>query len=172
MELVSQDKRPSKLLEQGIPLKFLESIGRVKELKFQVEPPEGAYHYFPSISNYEILKDCKVTPIFDQGESFWAVANTDDQARIIHFELEKDEVYQDFGLNWNLLLLEIMIDYYDFAIIDEITLEEFESVGNQIGFEQSRELFHLRNLSVEDYNSKFKDDKKWRAEIALELRII
>lgn len=65
-----------------------------------------------------------------------------------------------------------MIDYFDNAIEDNLSIEMFESVGEKIEFKHSKELFVLRNLSIEAYNSKYENDEKWRKEIAEELKII
>jgi hypothetical protein len=172
MVLISTENRDQKLLENGIPKDFLENIGKVDELKYSVEIPEGAYFYLPTISKYQILKDSEVTPVYVCGETFFVLSIKNGKNRIIKFELENDEIYRDYGLNWDLLILEIMIDYFDFAIDDEISVDKFETVGQKIGFSQSKELFNLRNLEIEEYNSKFNDDKKWRMEIAEELKIL
>lgn len=172
MRLVSPDNRIQKLLEHGIPQDFIKNIGEIEELKYNVEKPDRAYFYIPTISNFKIIKDYEITPIYNCGETFFVLSSKNETNNIIKFELENDQIYRNYGLNWDLLMLEIMIDYFDFVIDNDISIEKFESVGQKIGFKKSRILFDLRNLNIEDYNLKFADDKKWRKEIAEELKIL
>ena len=172
MNLTTKENRVGRLLENGIPKNFVENIGEIEELKYSVEKTDGAYFYIPIISNYEIIIGHEITPIYDCGDSFCVLAIKDNTKRIIYFELENDEIYRDYGLNWALVLLDIMIDYFDFAIDDGMTIQEFEAVGEKIGFGKSKELFLLRNLSTEEYNANFSDDEKWRQEIAEKLKIL
>lgn len=76
MILIPKEDRINRLLENGIPKGFLEKIGEIKELEFSVEKPEGAYYYIPTIANYEIIKGCEITPIYDCGESFYVLAQS------------------------------------------------------------------------------------------------
>ncbi len=172
MNLVSRENRDKELLKYSIPKNFLENIGEIESLKFQVEKPESLYSQLPYISNYKIIKDKTIIPIFERGESFYVLTIDELISRIIYFELENDEVYRDYGMNWELLLLDIMIDYFDFAVDDELMIDEFVEIGNMLGFSKSKELFELRNLSIEDYNKKFENDKNWRKEIAQELNVL
>ena len=67
--------------------------------------------------------------------------------------------------------MDIMTEYFDSAVEDGISENAFCSVGSKIGFLKSKELFRLRNLSVEEYNLKFADEDEWRTEIAQKLEI-
>jgi hypothetical protein len=172
MNLISLEKRTIELRKFSIPERFLENIGNIEQLKFRLKNPDSAYFYFPKIANYQILKDLNVIPIYNCGETFYVLTYNQDLKRIIKFELERDEIYKNYGLNWNLLLLDIMIDYFDSEIEDELSLKEFQSVGEKLGFMQSKELYTLRNLSIEEYNAKFSDDKNWRLEIAKKINVL
>ena len=93
-------------------------------------------------------------------------------SKIVKFELENDEIYFDYGQNWKLLLLSIMINLFDQYLENEISKNRFIEIGNKIGFEKSSELFDLRDLPVEELNKKFEDNEKWELEIAEKLKIL
>jgi len=170
--IIRKEERIKVLLNFGLPKVFLENIGNIPELKYRVEDVDGAYFYLPTILNYKILNGKQIVPVFSCGESFTVLLIDIEIEHIIKFELENDEIYNDYGTNVDLMLMDIMIDYFDDHIDDEIDLENYISVGLKIGFKKSEALFHLRNLSIEDYNSKSEDIEKWRAEIAKELKIL
>lgn len=169
--IIPKENRVKELLNFGIPEVFVENIGNIPELKYRIEDVEGVYFYLPSILNYRILSGKRIVPIFDCGESFTVLIMDNEVEKIVRFELENDHIYTDYGTNVDLMLMDIMIDYFDDHIDDEIDLEKYISVGLRIGFKKSEGLFHLRNLSIDDYNSKSIDMDKWRLEIAKELHI-
>ena len=172
MKLITVENRVSKLLKFGAPKIFIENIGKVEELDFQVEDVEMAYFYLPQISNYKIIKDFSLIPIFCSGETFYVYAYNDQIEKIIYFELENDQIYTNYEQNWNLLLMDIMIQYFESEIDDGIEVIEFKNVGEKIAFDKAEQLFHLLNLSVEEYNIKFNEKEKWRTEIAQKLNIL
>lgn len=92
--------------------------------------------------------------------------------KIIRFSLENDSIYKDYGLNWNMLLLDIMFQYFEDQIDNDLFLEKFTDIGKQIGFEYSETLFHLLNIPIEDYNDKYENVELWKQEIAEKLKII
>jgi len=171
INLVPIENRKQELLNFGFPKAFIDNIGNIAELRSRVENVDGAYFYLPQISNYKILKDQTVIPIFDSGERFCVLIGNDEVKRIICFELENDEIYNDYGENWRMLLMDIMIQYFDDQIDNDISMERFVSVGEKIGFQESRQLFNLRNLPIDVYNAKFEDQDTWRLEISKELKI-
>lgn len=170
--IVTRENRIKVLQEFGFPKVFIENIGNIEELAFRVESEDSAYFYLPSILNYDILTGKEVTPIFCSGECFTVLLRDDNDERIVHFELEHDEIYTDYGTNVEMLLMDIMIEYYDDSGDDIVSLEYFIQVGNQIGFTKSEELYRLRNLSVEEYNEKYEDEEGWRIEIAEALGVM
>ncbi|KPH13375.1 hypothetical protein [Chryseobacterium sp. ERMR1:04] len=170
--IISKENRVKELLNFGIPEVFLGNIGNIPELKYRIEDVEGAYFYLPTVLNYKILNGKRIVPIFDCGESFTVLIIDNEVEKIINFELENDHVYTDYGSNVNLMLMDIMTEYFDDHIDDEIDLEKYISVGSRIGFNKSEDLFHLRNLPIDDYNSKSEDMDNWRLEIAKELNIL
>ncbi|PYF74847.1 hypothetical protein [Pedobacter nutrimenti] len=171
-DLISKENRGSELLAFGFPKNFVENIGNIPELASRVGNTDGAYFYLPTISNYKILENQTIVPIYDRGESFYVLASDHESKKIIHFELENDRIYTDYQQNWKLLLMDIMIEYFDSKIDDELSIEKFLYVGDKIGFEAAEKLFELRNLPIEEYNWKLEQEKQWRIEIAKELKIL
>ncbi|WP_276165431.1 hypothetical protein [Zobellia alginiliquefaciens] len=171
-KLIPKEDRVKELLKFGIPEKFIKGIGNIEELEFMVEDINGAYFYLPTISDYSFLKNLNIIPIYDRGQTFYVFAYNEEIKKIIQFGLESQKIRKDYGENWNLLLLGIMIDLFDQYIEDDIGKEKFVEVGNKIGFEKSAELFDLRNLPVEEFNKKLEDNEKWELEIAEKLKIL
>ncbi len=97
MKLIPKEERKEKLLQFGAPKPFVDNIGNIEELEFRVEKTDGAYFYLPTIANYKILKGLNIIPIYDEGESFRVFGYTDTIHKIFHFELENDEIYNDYG---------------------------------------------------------------------------
>ena len=91
--------------------------------------------------------------------------------KIIHFELENDEVYIDYGLNWQLLLMDILINFFELKVEDGLNSATFCAVGDHVGFERSLQLFDLLNIPVHEYNQKFEHMEAWRIEMAAALEI-
>jgi hypothetical protein len=171
-KLTPWEERDEKLLNYGIPKPFIDNIGKIDELEFLVEEPKGAYFYFPTMLSYTIFSNVEVTPIYDCGEIFYALFEKDNRCKIVKLELENDQIDSDYGQNWDLLLMDIMIEYYDAEAEDGIELEKFKNVGLKIGFNKAEKLFKLRDLSIEEYNLKFEENEKWRIEIANRLGIL
>ncbi|MNK47924.1 hypothetical protein D3C87_667480 [compost metagenome] len=171
-EIIAKEERIKELLNFGLSKVFLENIGNIPELKYRIENVDGAYFYLPTILNYKILHGKRIVPIFDCGESFTVLLIDSEIEQIIEFELENDQVYKDYGNSVDLMLMDIMIDYFDDHFDDEIDLEKYISIGSRIGFDKSADLFHLRNLPIHDYNSKSENIENWRIEIAKDLKIL
>ena len=171
-KLISKEERIHELTRFGAPELFINSIGKIPELQFHVENVDGAYFYLPQISNYEIIKNLNLIPIFSSGESFYVFTYDHQTQRIINFELENDEIYDDYGTNWNLLLMDIMIQYFESEIDDGIEISDFKSVGEKIDFDKAEKLFKLLDLPVEEYNAKYDEKEKWRIDMAKQLKIL
>ncbi len=171
-KLIPIEERQSKLIEFGAPKPFIENIGKIPELEFSVENVEGAYFYFPTITNYKILSGLNIIPIYDSGESFYVFGYNELTQKIFHFELENDEIYNEYGTNWNLLLLEIMINLFDQYIDTDIDKNRFIEIGKKIGFAKSSQLFDLKNIPIDEYNEKFQNNQQWEIEIAEKLEIL
>ena len=170
-KLIPIEERESELIRFGAPKSFIENIGKIPELEYRVEKVDGAYFYFPTISNYEILNGLNIIPIYDEGESFRVFGYNDSTQKIFHFELENDEIYNDYGTNWDLLFLDIMFQYFNDED-GELDIETFKKVGEKLGFGKSEALFELLDISIEEYNKKYNELDKWINELAEKLKIL
>ena len=170
--LIPIEQRKSELIKFGANNVFVENIGKIDELKYRVENIEGAYFYLPTISNYKILNGLNIIPIYCEGESFRVFGYNKTVQKIFHFELENDEIYNEYGTNWNLLFLDIMFQYFNDDIENGLNIEKFIKVGNKLGFEKSEALYKLLDISVEDYNKKYNEMEKWKTELAEKLKIL
>ena len=171
-KLIPKEKRVSELIKFGAPKRFIENIGKIPELEFRIEKVDGAYFYLPDIANYDILQNFNIVPIYNEGDTFRVLAYNDKVQKIIHFELENDEIYTDYGKNWNLLLMDIMIQYFEDDFDEIIEINNFKKVGEKIDFYKAEKLFKLLDIPTEEYNVKYNEKKKWRIEIAKEIGIL
>jgi hypothetical protein len=171
-KLIPVEERKSELLKFGAPQKFIENIGNISELKFSVEKADNAYFYIPTIANYKILEGLNIIPIYNRGECFYVFGYTEKVQKIFYFELENDEIYKEYGTNWNLLLLDIMFEYFEDEIDRNLTVKTFKNVGDQLGFEKSESLYKLLDIPVEDYDENYTNLEKWKTEIASTLEIV
>ena len=172
IKLIPIDERKSKLIEFGAPKTFIENIEKIPELEFRVEKVDGAYFYFPKILNYKIFNGLNIIPIYDEGESFRVFGYNDSIKKIFHFELENDEIYNDYKTNWNLLFLDIMFQYFNDVIEDGLDITTFKKVGDKLGFDKSETLFKLLNIPVDQYNENYNEVDKWKHELAIKLEIV
>jgi hypothetical protein len=52
--------------------------------------------------------------------------------------------------------MDIMIEYFDDQVGNDISMENFVSVGDKIKFQESEELFRLRNLPIDEIARELK----------------
>ena len=101
--ITPKENRRQKLIAASVPEKFLDAIDNssdFEDFEYLVCYPSSAYFYLPTIQNeYSILLDYEITPIFDgcNGDTFNVMLTKENEIRFIHFELENDEIYDDFG---------------------------------------------------------------------------
>lgn len=171
-KLIPIEERKSQLIKLGANKDFIENIGKIDELKYRVENVDEAYFYFPTITNYEILSGLNIIPIYDEGESFRVFGYNDSIQKIFHFELENDEIYTDYGINWTLLLFDIMFQYFEDDIEEKLSIETFKKVGDKLGFDKSESLYKLLYIPLDEYNEKYKEVDKWKKEITEKLKIL
>jgi hypothetical protein len=170
--LVQPEFRNDDLIRFGAPAQFVKNIGRINLLGARVENTDAAYFYIPMILNYQILQGKHVVPIYCEGESFYVLVHSGGEGRIIFFELENDEVCRDYSLNWGLLQMDILFQYFDDNADKGVDSEVFLEIAQQLGFEKGVELYKQLNISDEEYNLKFPELENWKDEIARSLRII
>lgn len=99
--LIPENLRKDELIKFGAPQALVENVGNISELKYRVENVDSAYYYLPTISNYKILKNLNIIPIFGEGDTFWVFGYNDRIQKIFYFELENDKIYRNYGTNWS-----------------------------------------------------------------------
>jgi hypothetical protein len=177
MNLVEEKNRKELLIQFGFSQEFLEAIDAIKSidksLSYVMNYPEGAYYYLPTIANYSIYRGYKVVPICDsgQGDSFYTFLFNDTEQKIIYNEIERDEVYANFGLNTNALIASILIEYYDLMDDEEVedrvsVVERISEIGFKLGVDKEiTSNFMQRVFDAEDYNEdRFSHSRKWFGE--------
>ena len=169
--LVQPEFRNDDLIRFGAPAQFVKNIGRTNLLGARVENTDAAYFYIPMILNYQILQGKHVVPIYCEGESFYVLVHSGGEGRIIFFELENDEVYRDYCLNWGLLQMDILFQYFDDNAEKGVDLKVFLEIAQQLGFEKGEELYKKLNITDEEYNLKFPELENWKEEIAISLGV-
>jgi len=167
--IIERDKRRKKLIEHGVISAFLDTIdniGEYQDLEFIVKYPDSAYWYLTDIyPSYSIFNGYDVTPIYEggNGDTFYVLLSNKDETRFVHFELENDEIYNDYGSDFRFMFVDFLIGYYEFA--DEPSVDGLAESGLKMGFPKSADLF--RSLESADKNglrNTFDLDKKWREE--------
>jgi hypothetical protein len=171
-KLIPIEERKTKLIHFGANKNFIENIGKIEALKYRVEDVDSAYFYVPIITNYNILKDLNIIPIYTEGEAFRVFGFNDNIQKIFHFELENDEIYNDYGTNWDLLLLDILFQYYNDTIDYGLHFSTFKTVADQLGFQKSETLYKLLDIPIEEYNRKYNNLETWKKELAKTLDLV
>ena len=162
--IITEENRESVLLSQGATSSFIEALETLEEfgeIQYQIQNPEGAYYYLPSIENeYEILKGFDIVPICDgpNGDSFYVLLLRDEEARYVYFELEADEIYNDFGSSFQLLLAHIIIELQGFS--ESQTSEDLINIGRDMGLKKSKEIIR----GVEGLGDEV-DFKNWEENV-------
>ena len=172
MKLTSIEERKAKLLKFKIPELFLNNTGEIDELEFVVMEPKASYFYFPTMTHFTIFSNFEITPIFDCGDTFYTLFESNTISKIVYFSLEEDKIYKDYGLNWNLLIMDVLWSYFDLVIEEDNSLELFCSVGEKIGFPYSEKLFEQLNITSDEISAKMHDQEKWKKEVAKILQIL
>ncbi|RJG35908.1 hypothetical protein [Motilimonas pumila] len=167
--IVEAEKRKGVLVDAGVPEEFLSAIDSpngFEDLEFIAKAPDGFYFYLPSVfKNYEILKGYEVTPIYEgsNGDTYYVLLTRGQEVRFVHFELEQDAIYSDYGAKFRFMLADFLIDYYEFAT--EVSIGQLSDYGVKLGFERSKALFEaLEHADENGMRKTFELDKKWRKE--------
>lgn len=165
--IIPLEQRAEVLLRAGVPPAFLAAMDKLEslaKLRFCISRPDGAYHYVPQIADgYKSLKGWDITPVCDgsNGDVFYVHMARGGESRFAHFELEVDEIYDDYGTNFQRMLADLLIDYYEFD--DEAELAGLIAVGDQLGFVNSAGLFKaLDEADSLSLRSSFESDARWR----------
>ena len=113
-------------------------------------------------AQHECLSGWEVTPVCDgsNGEVFHVLLSTPDESKFVRFELENDEIYDDYGSDFQALLADLLIDLYEFS---ELPVDELVDVGERLGFVRPAALFRaLVDASARHLRSTFQTDRLWR----------
>lgn len=162
--ITSEEERRETLVSAGVSTEFLDAIdnpSKFEDLEFIFRYPKSFYWYYPDIASYKCLQGFEVTPVFDgsNGDMFYVMLSRQGERQFVQFELEQDEIYENFGDNFMYLMAYFLIRYYEFA---ELDLHQLSENGIEMGFEKSRQLFRM--LAEADEKRERMDDVKWRSE--------
>ena len=164
--IVREDIRREKLLAHGVPSRFLDAVDGASShevFEFIFKYPESGYFYLNTIQNYTILQGYDVTPIYDSlnGDSFWMLLSNSDGARFVHFELEQDEIYDDYGSEFMRMLADLVIFLYESE--DELSIAEVARLSEELGFENAEVFLRaLENADEKGLRRSFESDRMWR----------
>jgi len=162
--IIQEQRRKEKLLSAGVTSQFLDAVDRLKELgdiQYQIQNPESAYYYLPSIENeYQILKGFDITPICDgpNGDSFYVLLSKPDESKFVYFELEIDEIYNDFGASFQLFLAHIIIELWDFS--EDQSTEELVQFAASMGLAKAKDV--MQGLSELNQDA---DIEQWELNV-------
>lgn len=161
--------RRHRLIAKGVPEPFLDAIddsGNDGQLRFMLRYPEGAYFYLPDvIDTYRILKGWEITPIYEgcNEDTFWVMLSNPVQTKFVHFELEQDEVYTDYGADPQLLVADFVVRYYESAHTQGV--DQIAQFARKIGLSKGGELLEaLEDADRNGLRSTFEGDECWRQE--------
>jgi hypothetical protein len=164
--ITPREHRRQKLQSHGVPVAFLDAIDKPpsEDLEFILRFPDGAYFYLKTIESvYSILRGYDITPIYDggNGDTYWVLLSNSTESRFVHFELEHDEIYDDYGDNFMLLLADFVIQFYEFA--DELDNSDIVNVARKIGFVRAEEFISALALAdKQGLRNTFDSDAEWR----------
>lgn len=167
--VVGSENRKKVLLAAGVNEGFLSAIENpddFDDLEYVAKFPEGFYFYLaPVYENYEILRGYDVTPIYEggNGDTYYVLLSREKEIRFVHFGLEQDAIYKDYGDKFQNMLVDFLIYYYEFAT--ELNVECLARLGKKMGFENSAGLFKALEYADENGLRKTSElDKKWRKD--------
>ncbi|MBW1294845.1 hypothetical protein [Aquimarina litoralis] len=175
MKVFQKEERKEKLIELGIPEKFIINL-ETKDRIWGFEEPYNSYDILADVhQDYKILKRYNIVPIYEIGAGdagYYIYAFNDEEKRIIWFDLEMDEENKDYGENFQLLLFEKMIDYYeDQEIEDDFNINSFCTYGDLICFNYSTEVYEKMKKIDPSIRKSYAEFEKWKKKLTLELEI-
>ena len=164
--ITSIENRREMLESHGVPVAFLDAIETppAEDLEYILKFPDAAYFYLKTVeTTYSILRGYDITPIFDggNGDTYWVLLTNSTDTRFVHFELEQDEIYNDYGNDFLSLLADVVIKFYEFA--DELDDSEIINVAQALGFPNAEPLVSALTLADEQGSRcTFESDAEWR----------
>ena|SRR5579871_3611039 len=167
--ITPQDQRRQVLLAHRVPAGFLDAIDQSAsdpDLALTLRYPESAYDYLPTIAdNYQILKGWTITPVYEgsNGDTFWVLLSSPTQFKFVHFELEQDEIYDDFGDNARLMIADFLVGFYETC--EHRSIQSIAAMGVAMGLPKAAQLLGaLEDAGRQGLRNTFAGDKAWRAQ--------
>ena len=168
--IVEAKKRREKLLSAGVPPSFLDAMedpSAFEELAYLARYPEGFYLEMPRvIGGYSILRGYAVTPVYEDGNGdiYSVLLSSDEETRFVRFPRERDEIYKDFGADFQYMLADLLIEYYEFAT--DLSVEVLSAHGERIGCPRASRLFKaLADAEGSGARRSFELDNEWRRDV-------
>jgi hypothetical protein len=173
--LTPVEKRTERLKAAGVFSEFLYAQDHpveFQDLQDDLVFPDSAYFYLPQI--YEAspyLVGWNITPVFDNsnGDIYYVHMEKDGIEKFACIYLEGQELGQDFGPDFRYLLMDFLIDLYEFYFDSPIA--DLARIGERLGFTNTNQLLNALVAAEEKgLRRSFEDDRAWR-EINLPLII-
>ncbi len=174
MNLIEETRRKEVLTHFGFSKSFLDAIDTIRlidhNLSYVINYPEGAYYYLPTIKNYSIYDRYNVVPICDsgQGDSFYILLFNDSEHKIVYNEVERDEIYVNFGLSIHAFIARVLIEYYDLMEDEDVedrdsVLKKMGKLGLALGMENNSLTKVMERIFKAEDNGedRFSNSRKW-----------
>lgn len=165
MRLTPQHAREAVLRDAGVPQVFLRTLsGATAPADLQLVLGERADDAFERVAtSYTILEQHVVTPLLDCRGSVVVLLERGGARRFVHFELEVDEVYDDFGSDFRNVIAWLLIAYYE---LTECSRDAFLRAGDSLGSTFAGPLFdELERASRDGTRATFAADDAWRRHV-------
>ena len=144
--LTERHQRPNTLLAAGVTAEFLAALddeSQLGKLQYSIQAPDGAYAYLPACieQQYPIIAGYDITPLCNgvDDEEIYALLSNQYEQRFVRFELEADEIYNDFGASFQRLLAYILLDYVGFD--EQMTEQDHIALGQRLGLHNAAAIY-------------------------------
>lgn len=158
--LTERQQRHDKLIAAGVTPTFLAALedeSILGKLQYYIQAPDGAYAYIPDYLAQDdaILHAEEITPICNgiDDEETYALLRNGQELRFVRFELEADEIYNDFGASFQRLLAHVLLDYVGFD--EQMSCDDHIALGQRLGLNNAATIYHayLAQPAVSDINA-------------------
>ncbi|MFL0184205.1 hypothetical protein, partial [Tenacibaculum maritimum] len=166
MRILQHNERKQKLIELGIPKELATNLEDI-ESHWMILNPDESYDILKSIhKSNEVLKNYNLVPIYERMDDVYQFviiyAFNSEEKRIIHYEFNGHAEDRGYNNNFQLLLLEELIEYYFFVkdFIEEERDEElskhellkeekndFLCLAELLGFVNSNKMLNLLQVT-------------------------
>ncbi len=174
MKLIERAHSQTKLIKAGVPSVFFKLLDNIEDFpEVDIKKPDGAYLHIPTMQQYEIFEDFSVAPLCDigDGDSFLVYLFNNDIQKFAYCAIEADELYEDYGMNVQAMLANLLIDTYDFlseelfeeGVEDEEitdTLSYIAEIGERLGLNKTIST----NITQRLYKADTEDEDRFEGE--------